>query len=177
MSVEAAGSQARVGALILAVVVLTATLVLAALSRAQASPVPGGTVPSTLSLSLGEPSSFKRLGASGSGSGIYVSVIKAEVTATDTPVRLSLVDGEATHGRRLGHLAAGSSVLSPALRAQASGGAYRPLDASFPPELKTWGQPVTATPTKIRLRQEARNAGVLRNHHKLLLVTLTAGAP
>jgi hypothetical protein len=177
MNVEAASMQARTGALILAVVVLTATLVLAALARAQASPVPGGTVPSTLSLSLGEPSPFKRVGAAGSGNGVYISVIQAEVTATDTPVRLSLADGEATHGPRVGHLAAGSSVLSPALRAQASGGAYRSLDASIPPELKTWGQPLTATPTKIRVRQEAPNARVLRNHHKLLLVTLTAGGP
>ncbi len=176
MSVEAASTQARAGALILAVVVLTATLVFAALSRAQTSPVPGGTVPSTLSLSLGEPSPFQRVGTAGHGN-VYVSVIRAEVTATDTPVRLSLVDGEATHGPRVGHLAAGSSVLSPALRAQAGGGAYRPLDAAVPPELKSWGQPLVATPTKIGVRQEAPNAGVLRNHHKLLLVTLTAGGP
>lgn len=176
MSVEAAGMQTRAGALILAVAILTASLVLAALARAQASPVPGGTVPSTLSLSLGEPSPFQRAGTAGRGN-VYVSVIEAEVTATDTPVRLSLVDGEATHGPRVGHLAAGSSVLSPALRAQAGGGAYRSLDASIPPELKRWGRPVTATATKIRLRQEAPNVRVLRNHHKLLLVTLTAGGP
>ncbi len=177
MSVEAASTQARPGALTLAVAVLTASLLLAALGRAQGSPVPGGSVPSTLSLSLGQPSPFQRVGAAGSGSDVYISVIHAEVTATDTPVRLSLVDGEATHGPRLGHLAAGSSVLSPALRAQAGGGAYLPLDASIPPELKSWGQPVAATATKIRLRQEAPNVRVLRNHHKLLLVTLTAGGP
>jgi hypothetical protein len=170
MSAERAGTPA------LAVAVLGASLVLAALARAQDSPVPGGTVPSTLSLSLSEPSPFRRAGPAGRGSA-YTSVIRAEVTATDTPVRLSLADGEVTRGPRLGHLASGSSVLSPALQAQAGGGAYRSLDAALPPQLKRWGRPLSGTTTKIRLRQEAPNAHVLRNHRKLLLVTLTVGGP
>jgi hypothetical protein len=162
--------------LALAVVGLAGSLVLAALARAQDSPVPGGTVPSTLSLSLSEPSPFRRAGAAGRGS-VYTSVIRAEVTATDTPVRLSLTDGEVTRGRRLGHLVSASSVLSPALRAQAGGGAYLSLDAAPPPQLKRWGRPLSGATTKIRLRQEAPNARAVRNHHKLLLVTLTAGGP
>lgn len=174
MSAERAIST-HAGALALAVAVLAASLVLAALARAQGSPVPGGTVPSMLSLSLGQPSPFRRVGAAGRGS-VYTSVIQAEVTAT-IPVRLSLADGEVTRGPRLGHLVGGSSVLSPALQAQAGGGAYRSLDAALPPQLKRWGRPLSATTTKIRLRQEAPDARVLRNHHKLLLVTLTAGGP
>ena len=168
--------RTRAGTPALAVAVLAASLLLAALARAQDSPVPGGTVPSTLSLSLSEPSPFRRAGAAGRGSA-YTSVIRAEVTATDTPVRLSLADGEATRGPRLGHLVGGPSVLSPALRAQAGGGAYRSLDAALPPQLKRWGRPLSGTTTKIRLRQEAPNARALRNHHKLLLVTLTVGGP
>ena len=146
-------------------------------SRARRrSPVPGGSVPSTLSLSLGEPSPFSA-SAPPAAATLYISVIRAEVTATDAPVRLSLVDGEATHGPRLGHLAAGSSVLSPALRAQAERRGLPLARRGAPSELKSWGQPVAATTTKIRLRQDAPDARVLRNHHKLLLVTLTAGGP
>jgi hypothetical protein len=166
----------RAGTPSLACAVLAASLLLASLARAQSSPVPGGTVPSTLSLSLGRPSPFRRAGPAGRGS-VYTSVIRAQVTATDTPVQLSLVDGEVTRGPRLGHMAGGSSVLSSALEAQAGGGAYRSLDAAPPPQLKRWGRPLAGTTTKIRLRQVAPGARALRNHHKLLLVTLTAGGP
>ncbi len=171
-----ARTRNRAGALALAVAVLATSLVLAALARGQGSPVPGGTVPSTLSLSLSQPSPFRRAGSAGRGS-VYTSVIHAEVTATDTPIRLSLADGEVTRGPRLGHLVRGSSVLSPALRAQAGGGAFLSLDAAFPPQLKRWGRPLSGATTKIRLRQEAPDARVVRNHHKLLLVTLTAEGP
>lgn len=166
----------RAGALSLAVAVLAASLVLVALSPAQDSPVPGGAVPSTLSLSLSQPSPFRRAGTAGRGS-VYTSVIHAEVTATDVPARLSLADGEVTRGPRLGHLVRGSSILSPALRAQAGAGAFRSLEATPPLQLKRWGQPLSGTAMKIRLRQEAPDARALRNRHKLLLVTLTAGGP
>jgi hypothetical protein len=166
----------QAGALALAFAVLAASLLLAALARAQSSPVPGGTVPSTLSLALSKPSPFRRAGAAGRGN-FYISVIRVEATATDSPVGLSLADGEVARGPRLGHLAGGSSVLSPALQAQVGGGAYRSLDAVPTPQLKRWGRPLAGFTTKIRLRQEAPGARALRTHHKLLLVTLTAGGP
>jgi hypothetical protein len=170
-----AAIEARRAALALAVAVLAASLALAALARGQGSPTPGGTVPSVLALSLSEPSGFRRAGAAGRGSA-YTSVIHAEVTATDTPARLGLADGEAGAGRRRGHMVRGSSILSPALQAAADGGFYRSLDAASAP-LRSWVEPVTGGKEKIRLRQVAPNARVLRSHHKLLLVTLTAGGP
>jgi hypothetical protein len=59
---------------------------------AASSPVTGGTVPSTLMLSLGEPSDFKRT-RSAHGQNVYVATIRAAVTATDAPVQLSVSGG------------------------------------------------------------------------------------
>ena len=81
--------SARLAPLALACAVLAAALALAALARAQA-PTPGGTVPSTLSLSLGEPGPLKRVGGTADGQSVYEATIRAEVTATDAPTRLSL---------------------------------------------------------------------------------------
>jgi len=75
-------------ALAAALCVLAASLALAAI--AEGFPTPGGTVPSTLALSLSEPSPFRRVGRTAAGENVYVSTIGAEVTATDTPTRLSL---------------------------------------------------------------------------------------
>jgi hypothetical protein len=61
-----------------------------ALARAAGPPVAGGNVPSTLALSLGEPSPFARAGPD-----LFTATLRAEVTATDVPVRLSLAEGEA----------------------------------------------------------------------------------
>jgi len=69
--------------------VLVATLSLATLARAQ-SPTPGGTVPSTLELSLGEPGPFRRVATTRGGLKIFAATLRAEVTATDVPTRLSL---------------------------------------------------------------------------------------
>jgi hypothetical protein len=84
-------ANSRPVVLALATTVLVAALALAALAPAQ-SPVTGGTVPSTLSLSLGEPSGFRRTGSSPDGN-VYTAIVRAEVTATDTPARLSVVGG------------------------------------------------------------------------------------
>jgi hypothetical protein len=168
-----ASPRTRRHALALAAAVLAVSLALAALARAQGSPTPGGTVPSTIALSLGEPTPFTRAGPRD----VYTATIHATVTATDVPVRLSLADGEATHGRRLGHMVGGASILSPALDATAGAGPFRSLDAAVPAPLKTWHRPLAGEKAKIRLRQEAPDARALRNHGKLLLVTLTAGGP
>jgi hypothetical protein len=129
-------------------------------------------VPSVLALSVSEPSAFRP-----AGGGVFDSTLRIEVTATDTPTRLSLADGEVTTGARLGHLVRGSSILSPALLAAADGGSYRSLDASVPPSLMTWGQPLSRAVAKIRVRQSAPHARALHGYQKLLLVTLTAAGP
>ena len=65
---------------------------LCALARAEGLPPVGGTVPSTLELSLGEPSAFKRTGSVPEGN-VYTATVRAEATATDVPTRLSVAGG------------------------------------------------------------------------------------
>ena len=84
-------ARPRLLALALASTVLATTLALASLAGAERPPLPGGSVPSTLELSLGEPSLFTR---SGPGE-LFTATIRAEVSATDTPVSLSLGEEEA----------------------------------------------------------------------------------
>lgn len=63
-----------------------------ALARAEGLPPLGGTVPSTLELSLGEPSAFRRTGSTPAGN-VYAATVRAEVTATDAPTWLSVLGG------------------------------------------------------------------------------------
>jgi len=95
---------ARRLAVALGVATLAAALLVALLARAVANPVPGGTVPSTLELSLDEPSALKRAGPD-----LFTATVRAEVTATDTPATLSLGGGGATApSRRWSEPVAGS---------------------------------------------------------------------
>ncbi len=144
---------------------------------AEGTPV-GGTVESTLALSLGEPSPFARA-SGGHRDSVYDATIPVEVTATDAPVRLSLADGEAISGVRRGHLARGRSSLAIALQAEAGSGRFRSLDASVDPVLEQWGEPVSLEEATIRLRQAVRGAHQppIGGYHKLLLVTVTVAGP
>jgi len=138
----------------------------------------GGTVESTLGLSLGEPSPFASV-RTGHKLSVYDATIAVEVTATEEPTRLSLADGEAFAGRRRGHLVRGSSILTIPLLAAAGNGAYRSLDATVDPVLEQWGEPVSLQAATIRLRQAVRGAHQppIGGYRKLLLVTVTAAGP
>ncbi len=163
----------------------TLTLLVAALAvlsgvpaaLAEGTPV-GGTVESTLELSLGEQSPFARVSA-GHRVSVYDTRISVEVTATDAPVKLSLTDGEAISGFRSGHLVRGHSIVATALRAAAGRGRFRSLDASVDPVLEQWDEPVSLEGATIRLRQAVRGAHQpsIGGYHKLLLVTVTAAGP
>lgn len=166
-------ARARWASLILLAAMLAT---LAVVARGDQSPVPGGTVPSTLGLSLSEPSGFTRVGVAAGGN-VYTATIEAEVTSTDAPISLSVADGEATQGPSLGHMVSGSSILPEPLFAAGTDSAFKALDAPVPPALKRWNEPVTGAKAKLRLRQVAPDAGALRSHHKLLLITLTAAGP
>jgi hypothetical protein len=77
-------SARRASLLLLAALAVSAC----ALAPAKGSPPVGGAVPSTLALSLDEPSGFKRT-RSLERENVYAATVRAEVTATDTPVSLS----------------------------------------------------------------------------------------
>jgi hypothetical protein len=159
-------------------VLLIAALLGAPAAFAEGGTPVGGTVESTLALSLGEPSPFARVSASHRRS-VYDATIAVEVTATDTPVRLSLADGEAISGARRGHLVRGHSILALALRAAAGRGRFRSLDASVDPVLEQWGEPLSLEGATIQLRQAVHGAHQpsIGGYHKLLLVTVTAAGP
>ena len=138
----------------------------------------GGTVESTLELSLGEPSPFARVGA-GHGRSLYDATLAVEVTATDAPVSLSLADGDAISGPHRGHMVRGRSILATALGAAAGRGRFHSLDASVDPVLEQWVEPVSLEGATIRLRQAVRGTHppAIGGYHKLLLVTVTASGP
>ncbi len=170
-------ARARRASLV-AVPVLCVALASAALAHAEEPPTVGGTVESTLALSLGEPTPFTRVRA-GHGRSVYDATIPVEVTATDAPTRLSTADGEVISGARRGRLVRGTSILATALRAAASRGGFRSLDASVDPVLEQWSEPLSLEAATIRLRQTVRGAHKppIGGYHKLLLVTVTAGGP
>ncbi len=163
---------------LVAVPVLCVALASAVLAHAEEPPTVGGTVESTLGLSLGEPSPFTRVRA-GHRRSVYDATIAVEVTATEEPTRLSLADGEAIAGSRRGRLVRGASTLKIPLRAAAGRGPYRSLDVSVDPVLQEWSEPVSLAPTTIHLRQTVRGAHrpPIGGYHKLLLVTVTAAGP
>jgi hypothetical protein len=145
---------------------------------AEAGTPVGGTVESTLALSLGESSAFARV-STGHKRSVYDATVPVEVTATDAPVRLSLADGEAISGVRRGHLVRGHSSLAIALQAAAGPGRFHSLDASVDSVLEQWGEPVSLEAATIRLRQAVRGAHQppIGGYHKLLLVTVTSAGP
>jgi hypothetical protein len=169
--------RVRVAALAL-IATVVAALAGATAAYAEEGTSIGGTVESTLGLSLGEVSAFTRSGASPRGR-VFTAFIPIEVTATEGPTWLSVADGEAFSGRRRGRLVKGTSTLAIPLRAAAGNGPYRSLDATVAPMLEEWGEPVSLAAATIRLRQTVRGRAprTLRGFHKLLLVTITAGGP
>jgi hypothetical protein len=165
----------RSGVAALAVV---AALASATAAHAEGGTNIGGTVESTLGLSLGELSAFTRSAASPRGH-VFTALIPIEVTATEGPTWLSIADGEAFAGRRRGRLVRGTSTLAIPLLAAADNGPYRSLDATVDPMLEQWGEPVSLEGATIRLRQTVRGTHQppIGGYHKLLLVTVSAAGP
>jgi hypothetical protein len=169
--------RARVAALALIAAVVAALASATAVHAEEGTSI-GGTVESTLGLSVGEPSAFTHFAAARRGR-VFTAFIPIEVTATEGPTWLSVADGEAFAGRRRGRLVKGTSTLAIPLRAAAGNGPYRSLDATVDPVLEEWGEPVSLEAATIRLRQTVRGRAprTLHGFHKLLLVTITAAGP
>ena len=83
----------------------------------------GGTVPSTLELSIDSVGTFAPFGAGPSSRQLLV---RARVTSTDKVATLSIADGDVTSGPRVGRL---SAALSQPLEIRVGAtGPYKPLD-------------------------------------------------
>jgi hypothetical protein len=132
----------------------------------------GGTVPATLSLSLGGPASF---GSFLPGSGRdYTASTTATVLSTAGDATLSVADP----GANPGHLLNGAFVLPQALQARANAGTFGAVSGS-PLTLLTYSAPVSNAPVAIDLKQTIGANDALRTgtYTKTLTFTLSTTNP
>ncbi len=145
------------------------------------TPVPGqvgGTVPATLSLTLGAPATF---GAFTPGlAKDYTAAMTANVVSSAGDAALSIADGGATAP---GHLVNGAFSLPSALQAAASspggtatgGGAISASALT----LETWAAPISNDPVAVAFKQSIGANDPLRtgSYSKTLTVTLSTTTP
>ena len=138
----------------------------------------GGTVPATLSLSLGAPASF---GAFAPGiANDYTASTTANVVSTAGDATLSVSDPSTTSP---GRLVNGAFALPQALQASANslsgtGGAFAPLGAA-PTTLLTYGNPASNDPVTVDFKQPIAANDALRTgtYSKTLTFTLSTTTP
>jgi hypothetical protein len=140
----------------------------------------GGTVPATLSLSLGGPASF---GAFTPGvAQDYTASTTANVVSTAGSASLSIADPSAT---ATGHLVNGTFSLASNLQAQATspagtGAAFAPVGgAASPTALLVYGGPVSNDPVTLAFKQPIAATDPLRTgtYGKTLTFTLSTTQP
>ena len=136
----------------------------------------GGTVPATLSLSLGTPASF---GAFTPGvDRNYDAATTANVISTAGDATLSVTDPSST---ATGRLVNGSFALTEPLQARANSGAFAPLSttAGSPLTLLTYTGPVSNDAVSIGFRQHIGASQALRTgaYNKTLTFTLSTTTP
>lgn|GEM_PF-798496 len=136
----------------------------------------GGSVPATLSLTLGAPASF---GVFTPGvSRPYEATTTATVTSTAGDALLSVTDPSQS---ATGRLVNGSFTLSERLQVRADGNAFAPLSATAgsPLELLSYGGPVSNGTASIAFRQEIGADQALRTgaYGKSLIFTLSTTTP
>ena len=147
-------------------------------STTPVSTTVGGTVPATLSLTIGAPASF---GPFTPGVGkTYETSTGATVTSTAGDATLSVVDPDTAHP---GHLVNGSFFLAQPLQAKATksdatGTAYNAVSGS-PLNLVSWSAPVSSDPVTLWFQQTiGANEGLRTgNYGKTLTFTLSTTNP
>jgi len=137
-----------------------------------------GTVPATLSLTLGAPATFGAFTPGVDKS--YTASTTANVISTAGDATLSVSDPDPAHP---GHLVNGSFVMPQALQADAAsplgtGGAFAPISAT-PTALLTYGGPVSNDPVAITFKQSVARTDALRTgtYGKTLTFTLSTTNP
>jgi len=140
----------------------------------------GGTVPATLSLSIGAPASF---GAFVPGVGkTYTAQTTATVTSTAGDALLSVADPSSVG---TGHLVNGTFILPEPLQARArnaanTGTAFNNVGSSASPlNLLTWSGPVSNDALTLEFSQLIKSTDPLRtgNYGKTLTFTLSTTQP
>jgi hypothetical protein len=134
----------------------------------------GGSVPATLSLTLGAPVQF---GAFAPGQARdYTAATTANVISTAGDATLSVADPSST---ATGRLVNGAFSLAQPLQANA-GGAFAPIGGSSnPTALKTWSGPTSNEAVTINFKQSiGANEGLRTgNYSKTLTFTLSTTTP
>jgi hypothetical protein len=135
----------------------------------------GGTVPPTLSLTLGTPAAF---GAFTPGvAKDYFAGTSANVISTAGDATLSVADPSST---ATGHLVNGAFSLPQALQANANNRAFAPVGGSSnPTTLLTYNGPVSNDPVAIGFKQSIGANDALRtgSYSKTLTFTLSTTTP
>jgi hypothetical protein len=132
-----------------------------------------GTVPATLSLTLGAPATF---GAFTPGvDKDYSASTTANVISTAGDATLSVSDPDTAHP---GHLVNGAFFLPQAVQASAKGGAFAPVSAT-PTALLTYNAPVSNDAVRIDFKQSIARTDALRTgtYGKTLTFTLSTTNP
>jgi hypothetical protein len=159
---DAAGNRSAVG---------SKTLTIDKPSEVPGGPI--GTVPPTLSLTLGAPATF---GAFQPGvPGTYTASTIATVISTADDATLTVLDPSAD---RTGRLINGSYALNQPLEARAGTGPVAPISGT-PLELLRFEDPVGATPVTLGFRQSIAATVGLRtgSYGKTLTFTLSTTTP
>jgi hypothetical protein len=138
--------------------------------------VPGnvsGTVPATLSLTVGGPASF---GAFTPGlPRDYATTLGATVTSTGGDAALTVTDPDTTAP---GRLVNGAFALASPVKARVGAAAFEPVSGS-PLGLKSYGGPVSNDAVTIDLQQSIASTDPLRTgtYSKTLVFTLSTTSP
>ena len=138
----------------------------------------GGTVPSTLSLTLGAPAAFGAFTPAVAKD--YLATTPATVTSTGGDATLSVADTSTTAP---GHLVNGAFSLPQALQARATNTlnpatTFAPLGAA-PSTLLTWAAPISNDNVALEFKQPIAATDALRTgaYTKTLTLTLSSTTP
>jgi hypothetical protein len=132
----------------------------------------GGTVSSSMELTLGQPHGFTAF----SKAKTYTTSFDALATATDAPTLLSLADGDATGGSKLGHISVAGKRLPEPLEARVGAAAFQPLDQPVSPLLTTFNDAMARAKATLELRQKVTRKST-GSYRKVVLATLSTQTP
>jgi hypothetical protein len=134
----------------------------------------GGTVPATLSLTLGAPATFAAFVPGVAND--YTATTTASIISSAADATLAVADPSTT---ATGHLTNGAFSLPQALQANAGGGFAAVGGSSAPTVLKTWSGPTSNEATPIAFKQSIGANDALRtgSYSKTLTFTLSTTNP
>lgn len=134
----------------------------------------GGSVPSIVAISIGQPGTFRAT----PGADAYALRVAVHVTSTVDGARLTIADGEDLSGPARGRLHDGSHLVGSPLAASVAGQAPQLLSAPSDPVLATFARPVSLAAETITLGATLTHAAAVSSRlHKLVWITISGPTP